>query len=456
MTQRSAADRTDRVSRLARLAATLCVAGAALFALCAPASAQIATAEQTRLLPRILRSPNDLDASLEYYRASVQAGDYEAAIGALDRLLFFNPALTRAKYELGTLYYRLGSYGQAAQYFRMALDSPDLDTETRNSIGAFLPEAEKQLEPSRLTAFVQAGYRVQSNASFIPDRLTIRLGGQDLLLSPANSRKGDSSVFVLVSISHDYDFQNQRGDTLETRFSGLATKQFKFGQYDLGLFDASFGPRLALNPDEWPGVSIKPYVAAGAAFVGGDYYTSSGGGGVTLRIPIAPILTIEPFVEARRADFVNGIFSPTATSNSGPAVVVGSLATARVTEDVTIEARTIFTNADARARFQSYQQYSGELAVSFRFDPPVDTIPFKWTFAPFGKVSWSDFDGPNPFIDPAVVRSDFEYRVGASMDMPITPNLGVSAALQYARFESNLPNYRTRNLSFLLGPTGRF
>src|SRR4051794_34603931 len=61
-------------------------------------------------------------------------GDYEAAIGALERLLFYNPDLARVRYELGSLYYRLGSYEMAARYFKEALANPMLDRATQERI----------------------------------------------------------------------------------------------------------------------------------------------------------------------------------------------------------------------------------------------------------------------------------------------------------------------------------
>ncbi len=421
-----------------------------------PAAAQSATPEQAALLPRMLRAPGDHDVTFDYYRASAEAGDYEAAIGALDRLLYFNPKLVRAKYELGLMYFRLGSYATASQYLNDALSSPDLEPDTRAAIEALLPQAEKQLEQSRWSGLFQTGFRVQSNASYVPDRLAVRLGGQDILLTAPNNRRSDTSFFFIMSVGNDYDFLNQRGDILETRFTGFVTKLSTFSQYDVGLFDASIGPRLALAPDALPGWTVKPYLAAGAAFVGGGYYTSAGGGGVTLRVPAAPGISLDPFVEARTVDFANGFFAPAATRNSGSAVIAGIGTTAVVNDALSVESRGYVTQAAARFGYQTFHQYSGELAVNLRFDPPAEFIPFKWTLAPFGKVSWSDFDAPNPFVDPTIRRRDFEYKAGVLLDMPITANFGLSATVQRSRLDSNLPNYRVGDTSFLIGPTARF
>ncbi len=55
-----------------------------------------------------LNSPSNLDATLQYAVSTKQTGDIEASIGALERLLFYDPNLSRVRFELGMLYFRLG------------------------------------------------------------------------------------------------------------------------------------------------------------------------------------------------------------------------------------------------------------------------------------------------------------------------------------------------------------
>jgi hypothetical protein len=46
--------------------------------------------------------------------------------------------------------------------------------------------------------------------------------------------------------------------------------------------------------------------------------------------------------------------------------------------------------------------------------------------------------------------------VGALFNAPITRNFGLSAAVQYDKTDSSLPNYRLDNFSVMFGPTARF
>ena len=73
---------------------------------------------------QVLADPSDLDATLKYADLAVALKDYEAAIPALERVLFFNPDLVEIKLELGVMYYNLKSYDVARSYFNDAKSSP--------------------------------------------------------------------------------------------------------------------------------------------------------------------------------------------------------------------------------------------------------------------------------------------------------------------------------------------
>ena len=414
-------------------------------------------ARQQALLERTLRAPLDFEATYDYVEASARLGDTEAAIGALERLLNYDPRLVRARYELGALYFRMGSFDAAAHYLRTAAESPTLDPAIQARVEALYPEAVKQQGQSRWSVFLQGGLRYQSNASFIPAGGVLRLGGQDFLLTPQARRRGDGSAFGLAQVGNDYDLQNQRGDVLETRAVAFGSKQFQAGAYDFGYLEASFGPRLGL-PELMPGASIKPYAVGQTAFLGGERapYLSSAGGGVTMRLPAAPGLTLEPGVEARILD-VNGQDGPGAAAFGGGSLIAGYLtASLNLTPDIDVEARFVGVRSGASRAAQDFVKGAAALAVSFQFAPPSALIARKWRLSPFVSGAYTGFDRSNPGIDPIRVREDREYGAGLILDAPLTGMLGLSALVQYDRVDSNLPNYRQRGLTVLGGPTARF
>src|SRR5690242_7769410 len=82
---------------------------------------QFSADEQDRLYQQMVRQPTNYALTFAFVRVATERGDYEAAIGALERLLFYNPNLAEVKYELGTLYYKLRAHDMARRYYREAL-----------------------------------------------------------------------------------------------------------------------------------------------------------------------------------------------------------------------------------------------------------------------------------------------------------------------------------------------
>ena len=79
-----------------------------------------------------------------------------------------------------------------------------------------------------------------------------------------------------------------------------------------------------------------------------------------------------------------------------------------------------------------------------------------WSVSPYLKLLQTQFDGANPFIDAFTKRHDTELQVGLVLETPISERFSVATNVQYAKVESNLPNYRLHNFSVLTGPLVRF
>jgi hypothetical protein len=411
---------------------------------------------QQQLFERTLREPTNHELTFEYARVATGNGDYEAAIGALERLLFYNPNLSRVKYELGTLYFRMGSYEMAKRYFLEALQDPNLNPVTRARIETYLPDAEKQLQQSRFSGYFNTGVRYQSNPSFAPSSGAIRLGGQDFALLPTVQRKADWNWFGILGLSHDYDLQNQRGDTFETRFVGYATHQFQVKDVDVALFDLSWGPRLALAPEFWPGASVKPYVVGGRAWIDGSSYLATAGAGVSFSLPVTQRVTFGPEFEWRRASIDSNGLAPLTGFSSGDWYTGGVSSSVKFLEWIKLDARGLYRRGESAFVFQSFDQWVAEAALTFEFAPPFEMLSRNWSVVPFAKYIATEFDAANPFIDPLVVRNDRQWIVGAMFNAPIAKGFGVSATVQYDKVESNIKNYTQDNFSVMIGPTARF
>src|SRR5690349_23024987 len=121
--------------------------------------------EQQTLFERTFKEPANLDVAFRYAEVSTKLNDFEAAIGALERMLFFNAQLPRVRLELGVLYFRLGSYEMAKSYFASAIADASAPPQVRATVQAYLDEIEKRLSPSFL-----AGFRSEEHTSELQSR----------------------------------------------------------------------------------------------------------------------------------------------------------------------------------------------------------------------------------------------------------------------------------------------
>ena len=98
-------------------------------------AAGLSEQQREAMLQQMIARPNDLDLAFEYAHASADAGDYEGAISALERMLIYAPNTPRIQFELGVLYYKLGAYDVARSYFEQVLANPSVpnDVSTRYS-----------------------------------------------------------------------------------------------------------------------------------------------------------------------------------------------------------------------------------------------------------------------------------------------------------------------------------
>lgn len=431
---------------------------AALF--CTPAAAEGAREERDRLAAHIRAHPEDDAATYRFIVVAREGKDYEAAIGALERLLMYNPKLDRARKELGILYARLGNWDLAAQHLREAREGA-LDPVQKAQIDAQLPDIEKRALPSRLTLHLHTGFRAQSNANYFPVNSLFQVGGAGLL-SPG-AQVGDVNTFQLVEAAHEHDFSAHGADRLETRVTAYATQQFRLPQYSVALFAGSIGPRFFLPPTDLGELSVRPYLTGAVSLLGSNNYLNTGGVGASLRAQIGPDAWLEPGVEWRSlwVDPARGVFgvAPYATLST---LATGDAVTGQVSggyalfDDVRLEGRFGFTRASAFYAPQSSNQVDAQALLRLEVPPPHPMFPRRWMIAPYARFTHLDFDAPNPLISPVVARRDAAWTYGIMLDAPVSGALGFAGHLEFSRNDSNLPNFKTQNVSVTFGPTAKF
>lgn len=82
------------------------------------------------------------------------------------------------RFELGVLYYRLGSYEMARSYFDSALKMKDMTPGLRQRTEDLIAAIDKKLQPDQFSGYVQSGLRYQTNAALGPAAGTALASGK--------------------------------------------------------------------------------------------------------------------------------------------------------------------------------------------------------------------------------------------------------------------------------------
>jgi hypothetical protein len=303
----------------------------------------------------------------------------------------------------------------AQQYFETAIAGPDVPAEVTFRVRAFLAEIERRTSITKWSYFGQAGLRYQTNASAGPSNPLVRAVGFDALLDRRFLKRSDWNAFTLGTLRHIYDFENQRGDVWETNVTTYNTRQFELGRLNVNLIEAQTGPRLALAPDLLPGASVRPYVVGTAIWLADSFYLGSVGAGLGF-----------------------GQFgSPLYGSSRWQSRIAYSR-----------------NETERGFGFYAYEQVQGDVGFPIEFAGPWGNRP--WIVTPQAGFTWTDYDDPNPIVDPNVAREDREWRVGANLDVPVYQNIGLGLQVTYSENHSTLRNFRNDNLAVSFGPTIRF
>jgi hypothetical protein len=403
------------------------------------------------LFRTMLSGPSNLGSTLQYAVRTGQRGDLEASIGALERLLFFNPNLSRVRFELGTLYWRLGSYEMAKGYFKTAQASPDATTEMKQRAQEFLDVIDQRLQPDQWSGYAQTGLRYQTNASIGPGQQSL-IGATRPINSPFIPQS-DWNWFGAFGASYVHDFGNQRGDVFEATFIGYDAQQFRVSAVDTGFLDVHAGPRFGIFQDILNGASIKPYFGATGVMLADAPYLGSVGGGVTMHVNWANV-AFDPYVELRRSNYHNSDLYPLASGLNGTLATYAMQAAGPILNSVRWQAKLAFNHGNDAFPWYSYDRYAFDIWLPL-------TIPSlwggrSWVLTPsFGVAKWL-YREPDPTVNPFTTERDLEWRAGVGLDVFIRDRFGLGVQVQYRAFNSNIPTNTVKDLAVTIGPTVRF
>lgn len=430
-----------------------------------PTATAVVQESYDALFKQMFQNPSNLEISFKFAEMAAARGDYEAAIGALERMLFFNPNLPRVKLELGVLYFKLGSWDLARGYFQEAIKGAGVPDDIRAQVNAYLAEIARRQAPYEFSAFLHAGARWQSNANVGPNGVNVLAGGANAILGNQFARTPDWNWFQMAAVQYNHKI-NKRGDSFEIIAVGYASQQQKVTQFDLALGEITAGPRIAINQD----TSFKFYGIGTGVTLAHQKYIESYGAGFSIRGPLGSYGIAEGYVEHRHRRFFSPDDFPTAHLQTGNLLTSAVMTeirfgivklTTRVGYDRNEALQQIFTDIFGDPVLalhpNNYHRYSVDFGLPIEFSVPgFDGTQRQVVITPTAGYSETRYADPDPLVSATIRRLDKETRVGGIIDVQLYENWGLRTTINQLWVDSSLPNYTMKNFSVAFGPTARF
>ena len=424
---------------------------AAFVAAAAPAAAQ---SDRQSAYDALLRNPTDSAAALAYVRAALAAGDREAAIGGLERVLLFGDD-PRLRLELAQLYIDIGAPGSAQAHIEKALASGTLDPAQRARVERMRSSADQLASPSRFAGSILGALRHQSNANAGTNSNLVQIGGQAAATPAGTKQQSDWDFFAIARVEHVYDFRTGTGTAIESTLDVYASRQFDLTEFSLSTLDFTSGIRFTPT-ESVPELSVRPYLLAGVSGLSEKLYGSWIGPGVDAAYRFGDGLVGYGLYELRITTFRDVEAAPDGSLQSGDQNVMRLGLRKSFTDGSLGVAELLGRVVEAERSFYSFNEIGARLRYGMPLQFGEGITGRAWYGALGGEIRQRWFDSPDPNVDPNVDRREFEYRLSASLAVPIGDAFEVVAQVDWEQIHSNLANFDYSDLAPWIGVRWRF
>ena len=467
----------DGAARTRGLLSLICaiVAVAVVLATASASAQSVSGADRARLEARkealfqqMLRNPANLDVTFAYADVSARLGDYEAAVSALDRMLLFNPDLPRVQLELGALYFRMGSYDLARDYFeRAAAANPP--PEVRARINDYLAQIASAQSRHHISGYFFLGGQYQTDANVAPGSPLILSPIGPVLLNSQFVKQPSGSLFASGSLLYSYDLETQNRDTFDVTSVGYANHYFNsnVSRLDLDLMELTAGPRFNF-PDGWPFAhtvtSVKPYLIFDEVGLGENQYFDAYGVGMEFDDTLWRDLLVKSVFEFRQKNFTDAADRPLSRGLNGSDKLFSLSATKPIGKNSQLDLEFDYLDQDTRLAYYTNDSYAVTGSYYIHYPAPLRVSPYAWESSLFLGRAWSVYAAPDPCCSTSPDLSIFSpssqltqrWRFGVTEAVPVTASIAIVLQLERDIVSSNLPIYAYTDNSVLLGPQIRF
>lgn len=394
-------------------------------------------------LKRVQMNPTDLEASFELSLVAAQTGDFRTAISALERILIANPALSNIKLELGVLYLRTGQTLLGERYIEEAIGDPSAPPVVKARAGELLTVARQ---------------RNEGRYSFGQARLTF--GAHSNPLEAEGGSDADVSVAGSISGTFRKDLGFQAGHAFVFSASAYARRYADTSSENTESISFSTGVDLVF--EEWANNPMMLALRLNGALIGkdGEHFKSDLGLSAEARIA-----TEGRFTPNFRFSITEQTFEATAAEMANPDKS-GTLVTAGFGGTLALEeGRALIFGIEGGRRnsaedFESYKEIFGSVSYVMPVQPlfEVGAAEGPWIASFNLSAAHRNYDT----LRPALVglesgpREDTTFKIGASLEVPLTESAAAIGAVDYTDVSSSHTGQSSKNTVFSLTVAKRF
>ncbi|WP_422102717.1 tetratricopeptide repeat protein [Vreelandella sp.] len=415
---------------------TIMLSGATLAANVVPEHTSDTRAQRAALFEQMMNDPADLDTAFRYAALATQAGELEAAIATLERMLIFAPGLPRLQLELGVLYYRLGAWQNARSYLEAALAADNVPVEVADRVEPLLAAISKRESPSRSATTLTFGLRHQSNANAGPTDRIITLNDLDFLLDDSARRRPGANLFASGRFEYSHDLPTQ-GDRFESHVLAFATRHEQLDEYNTLALDASTGVALDLGRFDMDDSELVLDTNVLGVMLDGEAYLVAPGLGLQLSKALEARWHLMLGSQFRYQDYRASSSRPVADERTGPLLQLSARLEYRPNQRVALYTGLSGEQYEARSDFFSYHQAELLVGSLWRFLPPLGDSAAPWTLA--AELGYIDrrYDQPDPVVSPTERQDAHETHARLGLTTPMNDRTALLWQIDHRNVESN-------------------
>ena len=342
-------------------------------------------AELDAIYQRLLSDPSDRALNRRMIEIALQLEDYDAAIGAVERLIFYDPDNAELQLEAARLYLQIKSYAAAAGYLKDAVALPGLTDAQRDEVATLITAGRSR----RAGIAVE---RIRPGRGALPDQRQYRLRR-----TRAERAVSLREAAARLERLRPRDARPRRAGQQERVDRGIAVGLLRGPAHSRSprpriRRDPASGPRFstddgalsaeALRPGAWHPARRRPLRGGlrRAARCSAGFSPTAGRWSHSSNSRIAPTTTRS--TTPTRPDQTGDIYTYAVTSGASSR------------SDVSLDSpASASTTTHAAKAYQSYDQYFANVALQIAFDAFGKE---DWSFSPFATISYTNFEGIAP------------------------------------------------------------